>query len=75
MLNDKYNGLTLDEAAQKAGGYVSYAVGKKFVLDYDYRELSKYCRKKGVEPIHLSEKELEVFKIDPKLEYPRESRI
>jgi len=45
MLDDKYNGLTLDEAAQQAGGYVSYTPGKKLAMDYDYRELSKYCRR------------------------------
>jgi len=71
MFDDKYNGLTLDEAAEKAGGYVSYTPGKKLIVDYDYRELSNYCRKKGVEPIDLPEEELEVFKIDPPLVYPR----
>ena len=71
MLDDKYNGLTLDEAAQQAGGYVSYTPGKKLVMDYDYRELSKYCRSKGVEPIDLPEEELMKFKIDPPLVYPR----
>jgi len=73
MLGDKYNGLTLDEAAQKAGGYVSYTPGKKIVMDYDYRELSKYCRKKGVEPIDLPESELSIFRIDPPLVFPRTS--
>jgi len=71
MLDDKYNGLTLDEAAQKAGGYVSYTPGKKLIMEYDYRELSKHCQKKGVEPMDLPEKELEMFKIDPPLVYPR----
>ena len=73
MFDDKYNGLTLDEAAHKSGGYVLYTPGKKLVMEYDYRELSNYCRKKGVEPIDLPEEELEVFKIDPPLVYPRPS--
>jgi len=73
MFDDKFNGLTLDDAAQKAGGYVSYTPGKKLIMDYDYRELSNYCRKKGVEPIDLPEEELNRFKIDPPLVYPRVS--
>ena len=73
MLDDKYNGLTLDEAAQKAGGYVSYTPGKKLIMDYDYRELSNYCHNKGVEPIDLPKNELDMFKIDPPLIYPRTS--
>ena len=71
MFDDKYNGLTLDEAAHEAGGYVSYTPGKKLIMDYDYRELSNYCRKKGVEPMDLPENELDMFKIDPPLIYPR----
>ena len=71
MFDDKYNGLTLDEAAEKAGGYVTYTPGKKLIMDYDYRELSNYCRKKCVEPIDLPEEELKLFRIDPPLVYPR----
>ena len=71
MFDDKYNGLTLDEAAQEAGGYVSYSPGKRFIMDYDYRELSNYCRIRGVEPIDLPEEELKLFRIDPPLVYPR----
>ena len=71
MFDDKYEGLTLDEAAQKAGGYVSYTSGKKLIMDYDYRELSKYCRKKGVEPMDLQKDELKQFEINPPLIYPR----
>jgi len=70
MLNEKYNGLTLDEAAEEAGGYVAYTPGKKFVMDYDYRELSNYCREKGVEPMDLPEDELKMFEINPPLVYP-----
>jgi len=73
MFNDKYEGITLDEAAVVAGGYVAYKPGKKFVLDYDLRELSKHCREKGVEPIDLPEDELKQFEINPPLVYPRTS--
>ena len=71
MFDDKYNRLTLDEAAAKAGGYVSYTPGKKLIMDYDYRELNQYCRDKGVEPMDLLESELKMFRIDPPLVYPR----
>jgi len=73
MFDDKYNGVTLDEAAYKAGGYVAYFPGKKLILNYDLRELSRYCRDKGVEPIDLSEDELKMFEVDPPLVYPRAS--
>ena len=71
MFDDNYKGLTLDEAAAEAGGYVVYTPGKKLVMDYDYRELSKQCREKGVEPIDLTEDKLKVFEINPPLVYPR----
>jgi hypothetical protein len=71
MFDDKYNGMTLDEAASKAGGYVAYTPGKKLIVEYNLRELSMYCREKGVEPIDLSEDELNVFRIVPPLVYPR----
>jgi len=73
MFDDKYNGLTLDEAAAEAGGYVSYTPGKKLIMDYDYRELSNYCREKGVEPMDLPKDELKKFEINPPLVYPRTS--
>ena len=71
MCDDKSSGMTLDEAAAKAGGYVAYNPGKKLVMDYDIHELSKYCREKGVEPIDLPEDELQLFVIAPPLVYPR----
>ena len=73
MFSDRYNGMTLDEAASKAGGYVAYTPGKKLIVDYDFRELSRYCREKGVEPIDLSAEEQKAFEIDPPLVYPRTS--
>ncbi|MBD5140846.1 MAG: hypothetical protein HDT25_05460 [Ruminococcus sp.] len=48
----------LDEAAEKAGGFVS--VNEKNV-DYDYRKIIAYCKKKGIEPIDLTIRELNTF--------------
>ena len=71
MFNDKVNGLSFDDAAAKAGGYVDYYPGKKFVLDYDYAAISRYCRKKGIKKADLTAEEREMFKFDPPLVYPR----
>ena len=59
MLNDRYNGLTLDEAAEKADGYVAYPGGN--VMEADYHAMSEYCRKKGIKPIELTEEEYAMF--------------
>ena len=63
--------ITLDEAAFEAGGYVAYTPGKKLIMDYDIRELSKYCRERNIEPIELPQDELVRFEIKPPLVYPR----
>ena len=73
MFDDRYNGLTLDEAAEKAGGYVAYYPGKKLIMDYDYHAMSKYCREKGIDPIDLPDAERKMFEIDPPLVYPRKA--
>lgn len=49
----------LDEAAEKAGGFVSYINEKN--IDYDYRKIIAYCKKKGIEPIDLTIRELNTF--------------
>ena len=56
---DKYNGLTLDEAAQEAGGYL--APPSKRNMDADYHAMSLYCRKKGIKPMDLTDEEYESF--------------
>ena len=71
MFDDRYNGLTLDEAAEKAGGYVRYVPGEPMILEYDYPAMSKYCRKKGIKPMEMSEEERKMFEYDPPLVYPR----
>ena len=69
MYDDKYNGLTLDEVAEKAGGYVDYVSGRPLIIDYDYRALSDYCRAKGIKPIELPEEERKQFEYNPPLIY------
>jgi len=59
MLNERYNGLTLDEAAEKAGGYVTYP--NDSFMDADYRAMSNYCRQKGIRPIDITEEEYLMF--------------
>ncbi len=49
----------LDEAAEKAGGYVLNMVNKD--TKYNLRELIKYCKEKGIEPIDLTLRELNNF--------------
>ncbi len=49
----------LDEAAEKAGGFVLPLNDKE--VHYDYRKLNEYCKKKGIEPIDLTIRELNTF--------------
>ena len=49
----------LDEAADRAGGYVAAfpAPGQHV----DYRKLLKYCKEKGIEPLDLTLREYHQF--------------
>lgn len=49
----------LDEAAEKAGGFVAPLDDK--TIHYDYRKINEYCKKKGIEPIDLTIRELNRF--------------
>ena len=69
MLNDRYKGLTLDEAAEQTGGYVDYEPGRPLVIDADYRAMSKYCTEKGIKPMDLTEEEYNMFLYDEPLVY------
>ena len=70
MLKEKrINGLTLDETAERAGGYVDYVPGRPLVMDYDYRAMSNYARKKGVATTALTVDELKMFEFDELLVY------
>ena len=49
----------LDDAAEKAGGYVTNIIGKD--VHYNLRELIKYCKDKGIDPIDITLRELRNF--------------
>ena len=59
MWNDKYQNLTLYEAAEKAGGYVAYP--SNIAMEADYHAMSLYCRKKGIKLKDLTEDEYNMF--------------
>ncbi|MCL2420656.1 MAG: hypothetical protein FWD03_02260 [Defluviitaleaceae bacterium] len=69
MFDDKYGGLTLDEAAEKAGGYVDYNPNRSLIIDADYRAMSKYCIEKGIKPVDLTDEEYNRFLYDEPLIY------
>ena len=68
MLNDRYNGLTLDEAAEKAGGYLA-PPKRPLIIEADYRAMSHYCRERGIKPTDLTEEEYAMFLYDEPLVY------
>lgn len=49
----------LDEAAENAGGFLAPLT--KLDTSYDYRALVKYCRKKKIEPLDITIRELRQF--------------
>ena len=51
----------LDDAAEKAGGYVlPFGVSE---VHYDYRAIAKYCKEKNMNPLDLTIRELQKFVI------------
>lgn len=49
----------LDEIAEKAGGFVAKLINND--IHYDYRKISEYCKEKGIEPVDLTIRELNLF--------------
>lgn len=49
----------LDEAAEKAGGFLAPFSDAKTA--YDYRAIIRYCREKGIEPLDITVRELNRF--------------
>lgn len=56
---DLKNMRSLDEAAEKAAGFVSFLDEKD--IRYDIRKINKYCKDKGIEPVDLTIRELNSF--------------
>ena len=69
MFDDAKEELSLDAAAENAGGYVDYVPGRPLIIEADYRALSNYCRERGVRPSDLTEDEYRVFLYDEPLVY------
>lgn len=51
----------LDEAAERAGGYLAHSFDPD--TQYDYRKLLAYCKEKGVDPLDLTVREIKKFVI------------
>lgn len=56
---DIRNMAELDEAADRAGGYVSPLFRDN--VHYDYRKLLAYCKEKRIDPLDLTIRELDRF--------------
>lgn len=52
----------LDEAAEKAGGYVSTPFSSQ--TSYDYRKIMAYCRENGIDVLDLTLRQLQEFIIN-----------
>jgi hypothetical protein len=68
MFDDKYNGLTLDDAAAKARSYVDFRPGGKCIPSYDFHAAINYCRENGIEKSDLTEEQWDMFEIAPSLQ-------
>ena len=53
----------LDNAAERAGGYVSPP--SKPGAQYDYRKILEYCKEKDIDPIDLTVREMQRFIVHP----------
>jgi hypothetical protein len=58
----------IDEVAEQAGGYLA-TPKRPLIVDYDYREMAKYCFEKGISNADLTEEELKMFEYDEPLVY------
>lgn len=55
---DIRNMVALDEAAERAGGYVTPL---KDSVHYDYRKILAYCKERGIKPEELTTHEVNQF--------------
>ena len=51
----------IDDVAAEAGGYVALNSDIENEPHYNYREISKYCKEKGIEPLDMTLRELNSF--------------
>ena len=58
----------IDEAAERAGGYLAKPK-RPLVIEYDYRAMTEYCRKKGILKMDLTADELKMFEYSQPLIY------
>jgi len=56
----------LDETAEKSGSFISSVSEKD--IHYNYREINRYCKEKGIEPIDMTIRELNTFIIGTSFE-------
>ncbi|MCL2427039.1 MAG: hypothetical protein FWD05_11975 [Oscillospiraceae bacterium] len=70
MLNNEALGSwdALDAAAVKAGGYLA-TPKRPLTIEHDYRAMSNYCTKKGIEPVDLTDDEMKMFEYAKPLVY------
>lgn len=52
----------LDDASEKCGGFISSFSEKE--VHYNYREISRYCKERGIEPIDMTIRELNNFIVE-----------
>lgn len=51
----------LDDVAAKAGGFVDLNSNIETEPHYNYQEINKYCKEKGIEPLDMTLRELNQF--------------
>ena len=70
MLSDKekHGWDTIDELAVLSGGYLARPK-RPLIIEYDYRAMTDYCRRKGLSKMDLTEDELKMFEYPEPLVY------
>lgn len=51
----------LDDIADSAGGFVDYHPSAEHEVQYDYRAIIEYCRKRGIQPLDMTIREMQQF--------------
>ena len=66
--DEKMGWDAIDKAAVKGGGYLAKSK-RPLIIEYDYRAMSEYCRKKGISKMDLTKEELRMFEYAEPLVY------